>query len=116
MAEAGGWPADGAKLLTELVEAERRGPDLLIDALLKQAGRFPADDLRAACLNLLPLAPGASPGSSVSSGRCHPLSVTASWRWPPSGRWTGTISNTTGVGMPGNWRVRPIPTQRCPDR
>lgn len=57
MAEVSGWPATGARLLTELVEAERRGPDMLIDTLLKQAGRFPADDLRAACLNLLPLAP-----------------------------------------------------------
>jgi tetratricopeptide (TPR) repeat protein len=55
--EVRGWSADGAKLLTELVEAERRGPDMLIDTLLKQARRFPGDDLRAACLNLLPLAP-----------------------------------------------------------
>jgi tetratricopeptide (TPR) repeat protein len=57
MAEAGGQSADGAKLLTELVEAERRGPEQLLDALLKHAGRFPVGDLRAACLNLLPLAP-----------------------------------------------------------
>jgi tetratricopeptide (TPR) repeat protein len=48
---------DGAKLLTELVEAERRGSEQLLDALLKHTGRFPPGDLRAACLNLLPLAP-----------------------------------------------------------
>src|SRR4051812_25056090 len=55
--EAGGRSADRAKLLTELTEAERRGPDVLLDALLKNAARLPPDDLRTACLNLLARAP-----------------------------------------------------------
>ena len=55
--EVGGQSADRAKLLTELTEAERRGPDILLDALLKNAARLPPDDLRTACLNLLARAP-----------------------------------------------------------
>jgi tetratricopeptide (TPR) repeat protein len=89
VAEAGGQSADGAKLLTELVEAERRGPDLLLDALLKHAGRFPAEELRAACLNLLPLAPRRiakferqfGPLSSLEHHRIQALAAEQAMHW-----------------------------------
>jgi hypothetical protein len=55
--EVRGQPAGSARLLTDLSDAERRGPDMLFDTLLKHAPRFPEADLRAACLNLLPRAP-----------------------------------------------------------
>jgi cellulose synthase operon protein C len=43
--------------LTRLVKAERSGPAALISALVDQAANLPADDVRRACLNLLPRAP-----------------------------------------------------------
>jgi tetratricopeptide (TPR) repeat protein len=55
--ETGGLPADHAKLLNEIAEAERHGPEAALDALLKNAQRLPQGDLRTACLNLLPRAP-----------------------------------------------------------
>ena len=55
--ETGGLSADRAKLLNEIAEAERRGPEAVLDVLLKNAARLPQADLRTACLNLLPRAP-----------------------------------------------------------
>jgi hypothetical protein len=55
--EAGGLPTDRAKLLIEIAEAERHGPDAVLDTLLRNAGRLDQSGLRAACLNLLPKAP-----------------------------------------------------------
>jgi hypothetical protein len=55
--EAGGLPTDRAKLLIEIAEAERHGPDAVLDILRRNAGRLDQSGLRAACLNLLPKAP-----------------------------------------------------------
>ena len=55
--EVAGLPANAGKLLTDLTDAERRGPGALLDVLLKNKDRFAAADLRTACLNLLPRLP-----------------------------------------------------------
>ncbi len=55
--EVAGLPANAGKLLTDLTDAERRGPGALLDVLLKSKDRFAPADLRSACLNLLPRLP-----------------------------------------------------------
>ncbi|HEY0553971.1 MAG TPA: hypothetical protein VGG20_06860 [Thermoanaerobaculia bacterium] len=57
VAEVTGRPAASVRILTELGDAERRGPDALLDALMKNADHLPAADLRAACLELLAKVP-----------------------------------------------------------
>jgi tetratricopeptide (TPR) repeat protein len=57
VAEIGGRPPTSARRLTDLIEAERRGPETLFDVLVKNTAHFAEADLRAACLNLLPAAP-----------------------------------------------------------
>jgi cellulose synthase operon protein C len=46
-----------SQMLAQLIKAERNGPGALISFLVSQARTFPADEVKSACLNLLPQAP-----------------------------------------------------------
>ena len=56
-AEVKSLPSSAAQSLAQLVKAELRGPGALLSFLAGQTGTFPADEVRSACLNLLPQAP-----------------------------------------------------------
>ena len=57
VAETRGLSPTATALLSQITEAERRGPAALFTLLLKPGLSLPADELRAACLNLLPAIP-----------------------------------------------------------
>ena len=57
-AEMRGLPRDRLGLLNQILDAERRGPGALLSLLTRRGLPLPEDELRAACLNLLPAAPG----------------------------------------------------------
>lgn len=50
-------PRDASESHMQLIKAERSGPGALLSFLASRAGSLPADDVRQACLNLLPQAP-----------------------------------------------------------
>ena len=50
-------PRDSAGLLNQILDAERRGPAALLSLLTRRGLPLPEDELRTACLNLLPAAP-----------------------------------------------------------
>jgi tetratricopeptide (TPR) repeat protein len=56
-AEMRGLPRDRLGLLNQILDAERRGPGALLSLLTRRGLPLPEDELRAACLNLLPAAP-----------------------------------------------------------
>ena len=55
--EVKGLPNAASQSLVQLVKAERSGPGALLSFLASQTGTLPADDVKSACLNLLPQAP-----------------------------------------------------------
>ncbi len=57
VAETRGLPPTATALLNQIIEAERRGPAALFTLLVKPGLPLPADELRTACLNLLPAIP-----------------------------------------------------------
>jgi cellulose synthase operon protein C len=57
VAEVRGMPRDRLGLLNQILDAERRGPAVLLSMLTRRGLPLPEDELRAACLNLLPAAP-----------------------------------------------------------
>jgi cellulose synthase operon protein C len=56
-AEVKGLASDASQSLVRLAKAERGGPGALLSFLASQPGTLPADDVKCACLNLLPRAP-----------------------------------------------------------
>jgi hypothetical protein len=56
-AEVKGLPNSASQSLAQLVKAERNGPGALLPFLASQTGTLPADEVKSACLNLLPHAP-----------------------------------------------------------
>jgi cellulose synthase operon protein C len=56
-AEVKRLPSDASQSLVRLAKAERGGPGALLSFLASQPGTLPADDVKCACLNLLPRAP-----------------------------------------------------------
>ena len=57
VAEIRGLPPTEAALLNQIIDAERRGPAALFTLLVKPGLPLPEDELRTACLNLLPAIP-----------------------------------------------------------
>jgi tetratricopeptide (TPR) repeat protein len=57
VAEMRGIPRDRSVLLSQIQDAERRGPAALLSLLIRRGLPLPEDELRTACLNLLPAAP-----------------------------------------------------------
>ncbi len=57
VAEMRGIPRDRSALLSQIQDAERRGPAALLSLLMRRGLPLPEDELRTACLNLLPAAP-----------------------------------------------------------
>jgi tetratricopeptide (TPR) repeat protein len=55
--EVKGLPNSASQSLGQLVKAERSGPGALLSFLASQTGTLPADEVKRACLNLLPQAP-----------------------------------------------------------
>ena len=55
--EVKGLPSSASQSLAQLVKAERNGPGALLSFLASQTGTLPADEVKSACLNLLPQAP-----------------------------------------------------------
>jgi hypothetical protein len=55
--EVKGLPNAASQSLVQLTKAERSGPGALLSFLASQAGTLPADEVKNACLNLLPRAP-----------------------------------------------------------
>jgi tetratricopeptide (TPR) repeat protein len=55
--EIKGLPGTASHSLVQLAKAERSGPAALLSFLASEAGTLPADDVKRACLNLLPQAP-----------------------------------------------------------
>jgi cellulose synthase operon protein C len=55
--EVKGLPSAASQSLIRLAKAERGGPGALLSFLATQPGTLPADDVKCACLNLLPQAP-----------------------------------------------------------
>jgi cellulose synthase operon protein C len=56
-AEVKELPSAASQSLVQLAKAERSGPGALLSFLASQTGTLPADDVKSACLNLLPQAP-----------------------------------------------------------
>lgn len=57
VAEMRGMPRDRVGLLNQIQDAERRGPAALLSLLTRRGLPLPEEELRTACLNLLPAAP-----------------------------------------------------------
>jgi cellulose synthase operon protein C len=57
VAEMRGTSRDRSALLSQIQDAERRGPAALLSLLMRRGLPLPDDELRAACLTLLPAAP-----------------------------------------------------------
>jgi tetratricopeptide (TPR) repeat protein len=55
--EVKGLPSAASQSLVQLAKAERSGPAALLSFLASQVGALPVDDVKSACLNLLPQAP-----------------------------------------------------------
>ena len=73
VAEIRGLPRDATVLLNQIQDAERRGPTALFDVLTRRGLPLPAEDLRAACLNLLPAIPERLPQFEQRFGRLSVL-------------------------------------------
>ena len=73
VAEIRGLPRDATVLLEQIQDAERRGPTALFDVLTRCRLPLPAEDLRAACLNLLPAIPERLPQFEQRFGRLSVL-------------------------------------------
>ena len=61
IAAARGEPAEATALLSQILDAERRGPAALFSLLIRQPAPLPRADLRAACLELLVQLPAQMP-------------------------------------------------------
>jgi tetratricopeptide (TPR) repeat protein len=55
--EVKGLPSAASQFLAQLAKAERSGPGALLSFLASRTGTLPADEVKSACLNLLPQAP-----------------------------------------------------------
>jgi cellulose synthase operon protein C len=89
VAEVRGLPPPGTALLNQILDAERRGPAALFALLVKPGLPLPADELRTACLDLLPAIPHYlqqfdrrfEPLSAVERHRVLALSAEACENW-----------------------------------
>jgi cellulose synthase operon protein C len=89
VAETRGLPPTATALLNQITEAERHGPAALFTLLAKPGQPLPADELRTACLNLLPAIPEYlkqfdrrfEPLSEVERGRVLALAAQSQDNW-----------------------------------
>jgi tetratricopeptide (TPR) repeat protein len=78
-----------SQTLAQLIKAERNGPGALLSFLVSQARTLPADEVKSACLNLLPHAPDRlrqfesafGPLSEFEKNRVLALAAEAGNRW-----------------------------------
>jgi cellulose synthase operon protein C len=73
VAEVRGLSRDATLLLNQIQDAERRGPTALFEVLTRRGLPLPAEDLRAASLNLLPAIPERLPQFEQRFGRLSVL-------------------------------------------
>ena len=100
VAETRGLPPTATALLSQITEAERHGPAALFTLLAKPGLPLPADELRIACLNLLPAIPEYltqfdrrfEPLSEVERGRVLALAAESQDNWRRAqGHWEGVV-------------------------
>ncbi len=90
VADIRGLPAPTTELLQQIIDAELRGPAAVLALLLRPGLKLPEDTLRAACLDLLPAAPGSMHQferrfgtlSAFDRSRALALAEEANGRWP----------------------------------
>jgi hypothetical protein len=92
VAETRGIPRDRSALLSQIQDAEKRGPAALLSLLMRRGLPLPDDELRTACLNLLPAAPDHmaqftqrfGPLPAIEHNRIAALSAEAQQYWDPA--------------------------------
>lgn len=106
VAEAAGLAADASQFLVRLAEAERGGPGVLFNFLLKQ-NDLPRTEVRSACLNLLPQLPDRVAQFEKSFGalsfvehrRLQALTAESRGNWEEAGRaWSATAAAIAADG------------------
>ena len=104
-----GLSESGAPSLAELLKAESGGPSSLFSFLLKQAEIRPSDELRSACLNLLPRIPDRlarfektfGPVSASDKNRVLALAAEARQDWGSAGRhWSEAAQSLEALDTP----------------
>lgn len=101
VAELRGVPREKLGLLNQIEDAERRGPGALLSLLMRRGLPLPEDELRTACLDLLPASPdhigqftqrfGPLPRSETN--RIFALAAEAKQDWDRAERyWCGLVS------------------------
>jgi cellulose synthase operon protein C len=104
-----GLPREATALLNQIVDAERRGPAALFNALAKHGAALPENELRTACLNLLPSIPERIPeferrfGSLavLERGRIQALAAEAKGDWDSAAHhWHAVVKILAGENTP----------------
>ena len=100
VAEMRGLPPAATGLLGQILETEQRGPGALFALLVKPGLPLPADDVRTACLNLLPQVPACvpqferrfAPLSALERARVLALAAELQGNWRQAGeRWEAVV-------------------------
>src|SRR5262245_23081979 len=109
--QVNGLSESGCQSLGEFVKAENGGPGSLFAYLIKQADKEQADDIKKACLNLLPRAPDRLPRFEKSFGplsafdksRVLALAAEARRDWDAAERhWRAAAASLETMGAPAN--------------
>jgi tetratricopeptide (TPR) repeat protein len=109
--QVNGLSESGCQSLAEFVKAENSGPSSLFAHLIKQTDKEPADDIRKACLSLLPRAPDRlsrfeksfGPLSAFDKSRVLALAAEARRNWDAAERhWRAAAASLEGRDAPAN--------------
>jgi cellulose synthase operon protein C len=104
-----GLPREATALLNQIVDAERRGPVALFNVLARHGAALPEEELRAACLNLLPSAPERIPEferrfgsiSTLERNRIQALAAEAQGDWDSvPHHWHAVVKVLAGESTP----------------
>ena len=107
--ETRGLPQGTTALLNQILDAERRGPAALFSLLTRRGLPLPADELRTACLNLLPAIPDRlsqfeqqfGPVSTLERNRILALAAEASEDWYRAWRyWDAAVATLSTETTP----------------
>jgi tetratricopeptide (TPR) repeat protein len=109
VAETRGLPRDATALLNQIVDAEQRGPAALFNVLARRGAALPEEELRAACLNLLPSIPERIPEferrfgvlSALECNRIQALAAEAKGDWGSAPHhWHAVVKVLAGESTP----------------
>ena len=124
VAETRGLPSDATALLDQILEAERRGPTALFALLVKPGVPLPADDLRAACLDLLPQVPTGlhqferrfTALSALERNRVLALAAEAQSNWRQAQEfWEALVESVSRQSTPDTPTVRAVVLRHLAD-